>query len=81
MVHAAFDHAEPQWEKLNVIVRAYAQRGKLDPHVDRPDLFEEDVCGCILENTTDVGLTRHAPEVQEWGNSKMAYKLPEKPGL
>jgi hypothetical protein len=41
--HCDFDHAEPPWDRINIIVRSYSKGAKLTPHVDRPDLFGEDV--------------------------------------
>ena len=79
--HAGFEQAEPPWDRINVFVRSYRKNGKLTPHVDRPDVFGEDVYTCILQNTSSERLTFHAPERKKWGDSAVAYRVPEAPGL
>lgn len=49
--HAGFGHAEPQWDRINVIIRSYRKGGTLTPHVDRPDVFGKDVYTCVLAKT------------------------------
>lgn len=38
--------------RLNIICRRYMPGHGLAPHRDEPDMFEEDVYGCVLENTS-----------------------------
>jgi alkylated DNA repair dioxygenase AlkB len=46
---------------LNVICRCYSPGQSLGLHSDAHDRFEEDVYGCVLENTSDAALQfRHA---------------------
>lgn len=40
-------------DTLNVICRRYTRGQGLQKHKDRPQLFEEDVYGCVLHNTSD----------------------------
>eukprot|EP00929_Paragymnodinium_shiwhaense_P068982 TRINITY_DN34801_c0_g1_i1.p1 TRINITY_DN34801_c0_g1~~TRINITY_DN34801_c0_g1_i1.p1 ORF type:complete len:529 (-),score=57.87 TRINITY_DN34801_c0_g1_i1:287-1873(-) len=40
-------------ETLNVICRQYVQGQGLPKHVDRPRMFQEEVYGCVLLNTSD----------------------------
>ena len=79
--HSAFNHAEPSWERINIIVRSYSVGGMLKAHVDRPDLFGEDVYTCVLANTSCSNLTFHAPVELKWGESDMKYCLPEQAGI
>ena len=79
--HAGFGHAEPQWDRINIIIRSYRKGGRLTPHVDRPDLFGKDVYTCVLTNTSQSRLTFHAPKHKKWGDSKVEYRVPEAPGL
>jgi hypothetical protein len=44
-------------ETLNIICRRYTRRQDLPKHIDRPGLFEEDVYGCVLQNTSDQRLS------------------------
>eukprot|EP00927_Polykrikos_kofoidii_P036795 TRINITY_DN3103_c3_g1_i1.p1 TRINITY_DN3103_c3_g1~~TRINITY_DN3103_c3_g1_i1.p1 ORF type:complete len:694 (-),score=100.68 TRINITY_DN3103_c3_g1_i1:62-2143(-) len=44
-------------DTLNVICRRYTKGQGLATHRDRPSLFCEDVCGCVLLNTSDSVLT------------------------
>jgi len=43
-------------DALNIICRRYTKYQGIPFHVDRPNLFEEDVYGCVLLNTSDVAL-------------------------
>ena len=81
--HVRFGHAEPLWDIIiiNVIIRSYHKGGALTPHIDRPDVFGKDVYTCVLENTSDAGLTFHAPKQAKWGDSAVHYRVPEAPGL
>lgn len=79
--HAGFEQAEPPWDRINVIGRSYQKGGTRTPHVDRPDVFGEDVYTCILLNTSDERFTFHAPEKKKWGDSAVTYRVPESPGL
>ena len=58
-----------------------SQRGLPHAHVDRPDIFGEDVYTCILANTSEARLTFHAPEQAKSGDSAVTYRVPETPGL
>ena len=54
---------------INVIVRRYVKGDQLSPHVDREDLFEEDVFFAVLHNSSDAQLTfypqdKRSPPVQ-----------------
>mmetsp|Transcript_67257 Transcript_67257/g.119782 ORF Transcript_67257/g.119782 Transcript_67257/m.119782 type:complete len:368 (-) Transcript_67257:60-1163(-) len=40
-------------ERINVICRRYRRGEELKKHIDRPQLFDENVYGCILHNTSD----------------------------
>jgi hypothetical protein len=40
-------------ETLNIICRRYSRGQSLPKHLDRPEMFDEDVYGCILHNTSD----------------------------
>lgn len=44
-------------DTLNIICRRYSPGQGLPKHKDRPQLFEEDVYGCVLLNTSDKALT------------------------
>ena len=60
--HAGFGLAEPPWDRIDIIIRSHYKGGALTPHVDRPDVFGDEVYTCILQSTSDQRLTFHAPE-------------------
>lgn len=71
-------------EFLNVICRRYGRGQGIPAHVDRKEMFEEDVYGCVVENTSDQALEfkltgkdgrPRDPEVVNM------YRVAEKPGL
>ena len=62
--HAGFGHAEPPWDRINIIIRSYRKGGRLTPHIDRPDLFGEDVYTCVLANTSRSRLTFTHPNAK-----------------
>merc|ERR1712136_640662 len=43
-------------DKLNIICRRYMPGQGIPFHVDRPGLFAEEVFGCILRNTSEMGM-------------------------
>merc|ERR1712129_250476 len=50
---------------LNVICRRYMRGQGLPMHVDRPGLFDEDVYGCVLLNTSSSRLTFESMNSEE----------------
>merc|ERR1712232_795883 len=66
-------------DTVNIIVRRYRPGQGLPKHLDRPQLFDEDVYGCILHNTSDKVLTF---EQQSQSGEVVAgpHALEEKPG-
>jgi hypothetical protein len=44
-------------DTVNIICRRYTRGQGLPKHLDRPELFDEDVYGCVLHNTSEQSLT------------------------
>jgi len=66
-------------ETLNIICRRYTRGQSLPKHVDRPQLFDEHVYGCILHNTSDRALSFE--QQTRSGNVIASHVLEEQPGL
>lgn len=64
-------------ETLNIICRRYTKGQKLDKHCDRPQLFDEDVYGCVLLNSSDKSLRFE----QRTATGEEIHILDEQPGL
>jgi len=72
-------HSKPlAMERVNVICRHYRKDRGIALHTDVPDLFEEDVYGCVLENTSDTALEFRCPKN---GHIVTGYRLQEHPGM
>jgi len=67
------DKTDLHEDSLNVICRRYTRGQGLGKHVDRKDLFGEDVFGCVLENTSNSTL--------EFERSHSWTRLEELPGM
>eukprot|EP00931_Biecheleriopsis_adriatica_P069035 TRINITY_DN42924_c0_g1_i1.p1 TRINITY_DN42924_c0_g1~~TRINITY_DN42924_c0_g1_i1.p1 ORF type:complete len:537 (-),score=121.07 TRINITY_DN42924_c0_g1_i1:5-1615(-) len=67
-------------ETLNVICRRYSSGQGLPRHIDRPKLFEEDVYGCILLNTSDQVLEFEQSDWQT-GEVLQLHRVSEEPGI
>ena len=59
---AQLGYSPPQWDRINVIYREYSKGGKLKPHVDRINVFDEKIINCVLENSSDSQLTLYPPQ-------------------
>lgn len=68
---------------LNVICRRYTCGQGIPMHVDRKELFSEDVYGCILKNTSDGGLAFQKPAASSSAAQEalQVCKLPEQEGV
>jgi len=67
------------WEdRLNIICRRYSRGQGLKKHVDRKEMFEEDVYGCVLLNTSDRALEFQQSDRGVPGET--LYRLEEAPG-
>lgn len=79
---AAFNPDDPTLgeETVNIICRRYTRGQSLPKHLDRPQLFDEDVYGCVLLNTSD---QRLAFEKRSRSNDLLEgpHILEETPGL
>ena len=61
-VQAQLGYPAPEWDRINIIYREYRKRGKLKPHLDRVNIFDEKIFNCVLENTSDSQLVLHPPQ-------------------
>ena len=52
----------PEWDRINIIYREYRKGGKLKPHLDRVNIFDEKIFNCVLENTSGSQLVLHPPQ-------------------
>lgn len=68
-----------QEERLNVICRLYYPGQGIPMHVDRKEMFAEDVYGCVLENTSDEALVFRKTD-RLTGNVTEEYRVEERPG-
>lgn len=67
-------------ETLNVICRYYARGHALPKHIDRPQIFDEDVYGCVLFNTSDQALEFEESD-RHSGQIFQIHRLSETPGI
>eukprot|EP00928_Gymnodinium_smaydae_P002095 TRINITY_DN10734_c0_g2_i2.p1 TRINITY_DN10734_c0_g2~~TRINITY_DN10734_c0_g2_i2.p1 ORF type:complete len:744 (+),score=66.36 TRINITY_DN10734_c0_g2_i2:104-2335(+) len=66
-------------DTLNIICRRYSRGQGLPRHIDRPQLFEEDVYGCVLLNNSDKCL--EFQQVSKSGDVLAApYRIEEQSG-
>lgn len=67
--------------RLNVICRRYLPGQGLTPHRDLPEMFEENVYGCVLENTSDSALEfSRTPDSAGALSNSGRYTVDERPG-
>lgn len=68
-------------ERLNVICRRFLPGQSLGLHVDACELFDEDVYGCVLLNTSSTTLEFRRAVPGELGGDIEVYRVAEEPGV
>lgn len=82
LIMASTEQLHATWKgelRLNVICRLYKAGSSITMHSDKQDWFEEDVYGCVLQNTSDRVLEFHEIK-SESGNTFKCYVFDEQPG-
>lgn len=64
---------------LNVICRHYSRGQGIPLHVDRREMFHEDVFGCVLQNSSD--RTLEFRQTSKSGEVLQSFQLDERPGV
>ena len=67
------------WDRVNVLVRYYSKGERIKHHIDRTDLFEDNILGCILDTNSGVGVPAHGLTFLPEGSGPY-YSLRETPG-
>lgn len=66
-------------ERLNVICRQYLEGQGIPMHVDRREMFDEDVYGCVLSNSSNGAL--EFQQAKRSGEVLRSFRLDERAGV